>query len=78
MSFRAAQQHVERREAETARRNQRKLEEEDMLAGAHLTYFLFREKWPVQSILGNVTELLLAGVDTVSFPLRAQSPIPRV
>ncbi|XP_003476175.1 25-hydroxyvitamin D-1 alpha hydroxylase, mitochondrial [Cavia porcellus] len=64
--FAFAQQHVERREAETARRNQRKLEEEDMLAGAHLTYFLFREKWPVQSILGNVTELLLAGVDTVS------------
>ncbi|EHB07627.1 25-hydroxyvitamin D-1 alpha hydroxylase, mitochondrial [Heterocephalus glaber] len=63
--FAFAQQHVERGEAEIARRNQGK-PEGDMLSGAHLTYFLFREKWPAQTILGNVTELLLAGVDTVS------------
>ncbi|XP_004647093.1 25-hydroxyvitamin D-1 alpha hydroxylase, mitochondrial isoform X1 [Octodon degus] len=65
--FAFAQQHVERGEAEIARRNQGKPEEfMPPQSGAHLTYFLFREKWPVQSILGNVTELLLAGVDTVS------------
>ncbi|XP_005397473.1 PREDICTED: 25-hydroxyvitamin D-1 alpha hydroxylase, mitochondrial [Chinchilla lanigera] len=63
--FAFAQQHVERAEAEIARRNQGK-PGEDMPSGAHLTYFLFREKWPARSILGNVTELLLAGVDTVS------------
>ncbi|XP_015983171.2 25-hydroxyvitamin D-1 alpha hydroxylase, mitochondrial isoform X1 [Rousettus aegyptiacus] len=63
--FEFAQQHVERREAEVATRNQGE-PEEDMGSGAHLTYFLFREKLPVPSILGNVTELLLAGVDTVS------------
>nr|XP_020018809.1 25-hydroxyvitamin D-1 alpha hydroxylase, mitochondrial [Castor canadensis] len=63
--FTFAQQHVERREAEIAMRNQGK-PEEDMLSGPHLTHFLFREKLPVQSIVGNVTELLLAGVDTVA------------
>lgn len=45
-----------------------------MGSGAHLTYFLFREKLPVPSILGNVTELLLAGVDTVTFSLHVGSP----
>ncbi|XP_063476136.1 25-hydroxyvitamin D-1 alpha hydroxylase, mitochondrial isoform X2 [Symphalangus syndactylus] len=60
-----AQRHVERREAEAAMRN-RGQPEKDLESGAHLTYFLFREELPAQSILGNVTELLLAGVDTVS------------
>nr|XP_012632586.1 25-hydroxyvitamin D-1 alpha hydroxylase, mitochondrial isoform X2 [Microcebus murinus] len=63
--FAFAQQHVERREAEVAMRNRGK-SEEDVGPGAYLTYFLFREELPAQSILGNVTELLLAGVDTVS------------
>eukprot|EP00069_Balaena_mysticetus_P001822 bmy_03867T0 len=63
--FAFAQQHVERREAEVAMRSQGK-SEEDTGFGAHLTYFLFREELPAPSILGNVTELLLAGVDTVS------------
>ncbi|XP_045729039.1 25-hydroxyvitamin D-1 alpha hydroxylase, mitochondrial isoform X2 [Mirounga angustirostris] len=63
--FAFAQQHVERREAEVALRSKGK-PEEDMGSGAHLTYFLFREELPAPSILGNVTELLLAGVDTVS------------
>ncbi|XP_006859563.1 PREDICTED: 25-hydroxyvitamin D-1 alpha hydroxylase, mitochondrial-like [Chrysochloris asiatica] len=63
--FAFAQQHVERQEAEAAMRNQEK-PKDDTEPGAHLTYFLFREKLPAQSILGNVTELLLAGVDTVS------------
>lgn len=63
--FAFAQQHVERREAEVATMNQGN-PEKGMPSGAHLTYFLFREKMSAQSILGNVTELLLAGVDTVS------------
>ncbi|KAK2101940.1 hypothetical protein P7K49_019607 [Saguinus oedipus] len=63
--FAFAQRHVERREAEAAMRN-RGQPEEDLESGAHLTHFLFREDLPAQSILGNVTELLLAGVDTVS------------
>ncbi|XP_058413756.1 25-hydroxyvitamin D-1 alpha hydroxylase, mitochondrial [Diceros bicornis minor] len=63
--FAFAQRHVEQREAEIAVRSQEK-PEEDMGSGAHLTYFLLREELPASSILGNVTELLLAGVDTVS------------
>ncbi|XP_012877922.1 PREDICTED: 25-hydroxyvitamin D-1 alpha hydroxylase, mitochondrial isoform X1 [Dipodomys ordii] len=63
--FAFAQWHVERREAEVAMKNPGK-PEEDTLSGSHLTHFLFREKLPAQSIVGNVTELLLAGVDTVS------------
>ncbi|NIG60885.1 25-hydroxyvitamin D-1 alpha hydroxylase, mitochondrial-like [Pontoporia blainvillei] len=66
--FAFAQQHVERREAEVAMRSQGK-SEGDTGFGAHLTYFLFREELPAPSILGNVTELLLAGVDTVSSTL---------
>lgn len=48
--------------------------EKNMPSGAHLTYFLFREKVSAQSILGNVTELLLAGVDTVRFTLYPERP----
>lgn len=64
----SAQRHVEQREGEAAVRNQGK-PEEDVPSGHHLTHFLFREKVSVQSIVGNVTELLLAGVDTVRFSL---------
>ncbi|XP_007948249.1 25-hydroxyvitamin D-1 alpha hydroxylase, mitochondrial [Orycteropus afer afer] len=63
--FAFAQQHVEQREAEMGMRNQGK-PEGGTEPRAHLTYFLFREKMPAPSIVGNVTELLLAGVDTVS------------
>lgn len=48
--------------------------EEEMGSGAHLTYFLFQEELPAPSILGNVTELLLAGVDTVKSSLHVASP----
>lgn len=72
----AAQQHVERREAEVAKRNEAK-PEEDTGPGAYLTYFLFQEELPAASILGNVTELLLAGVDTVKFSLHVASPTSR-
>lgn len=64
---------MERREAEAAMKSQGK-PEEDLGSGAHLTYFLFREELPAPSILGNVTELLLAGVDTVRFPFHVRSP----
>lgn len=67
---------MEQREAEVAKRNQGK-SEDDMGSGAHLTYFLFREELPASSILGNVTELLLAGVDTVKFSLHVASPTSR-
>ncbi|XP_036314000.1 25-hydroxyvitamin D-1 alpha hydroxylase, mitochondrial isoform X2 [Pipistrellus kuhlii] len=63
--FAFAQKHVEQREAEAARRSPGR-PEQDVESGAHLTYFLFQEELPAASILGNVTELLLAGVDTVS------------
>ncbi|XP_043302436.1 25-hydroxyvitamin D-1 alpha hydroxylase, mitochondrial isoform X1 [Cervus canadensis] len=64
--FAFAQQHVEQREAEMALRSQLGKSEEDAGPGAYLTYFLLRKELPAASILGNVTELLLAGVDTVS------------
>lgn len=64
---------MERREAEVAERSQGR-PEEDMECGAHLTYFLFQEELPAPSILGNVTELLLAGVDTVAFSLHVVGP----
>ncbi|GAB1295640.1 25-hydroxyvitamin D-1 alpha hydroxylase, mitochondrial [Apodemus speciosus] len=63
--FAFAQRHVELRQGEAAVRN-RGRPEEDVPSGQHLTHFLFREKVSVRSIVGNVTELLLAGVDTVS------------
>lgn len=34
--------------------------------GAYLTHLLLSEKMTVTEILGSITELLLAGVDTVS------------
>lgn len=64
---------MERREAEVAKKSQGR-PEEDMGSGAHLTSFLFQEELPAPSILGNVTELLLAGVDTVAFSLHIMGP----
>lgn len=66
---------MERREAEVATGTRGK--PEDTASGAHLTYFLLRGKLSAQSILGNVTELLLAGVDTVRFSVHAVSPVSR-
>ncbi|XP_076967351.1 25-hydroxyvitamin D-1 alpha hydroxylase, mitochondrial [Tamandua tetradactyla] len=63
--FAFAQKQVERQEAEEAMRSQGR-PEEDRRPGPHLASVLFQEELPVSSILGNVTELLLAGVDTVS------------
>lgn len=72
---------MEQQEGEAAVRKQGKLGEDvpSLKLRHHLTHFLFREKLSVQSIVGNVTELLLAGVDTVRIlysPIsRAQFPL---
>lgn len=63
---------MEQRETEVALSSQAK-PEADMGSGAHLTYFLLRKELPAPSILGNVTELLLAGVDTVRLPFQVSS-----
>lgn len=65
LSLHVAQQHVERQAAELAQRGPGK-PGKDTGPGEHLTHIMLREKLPVPCILGNVTELLLAGVDTVS------------
>ena len=59
----------------------------EQIEGRYLTYFLSRAGMPMKSVYSNVTELLLAGVDTVRqtffililtysqcCPLRAESP----
>ncbi|XP_064354529.1 25-hydroxyvitamin D-1 alpha hydroxylase, mitochondrial isoform X2 [Dromaius novaehollandiae] len=63
--FAFAKGHVDRRVAEAAER----LSRGDAVQGNYLTYHLAREKVPMKVIYGNVTELLLAGVDTISSTL---------
>lgn len=47
--------------------------------GAYLTHLLLSEQMNITEILGSITELLLAGVDTVSNNYTAQSfPIPKI
>ncbi|XP_064257065.1 LOW QUALITY PROTEIN: basic proline-rich protein-like [Passer domesticus] len=61
--FAFAKGHVDRRVAEVAARG-------PLAEGGHVvTDLLARERVPVASIYGNVTELLLAGVDTVASTL---------
>lgn len=43
-----------------------KISRGEKVEGKYLTYYLAQEKLSMKSIYGNVTELLLAGVDTVS------------
>lgn len=38
----------------------------EMLEGRYLTYFLSQAGMPLKSVYSNVTELMLAGVDTVN------------
>lgn len=38
----------------------------EKLEGRYLTYFLSQAGMPMKSVYSNVTELLLAGVDTVN------------
>lgn len=44
---------------------QNKVDLHQDIAGAYLTHLLLSEKMTVTEILGSITELLLAGVDTV-------------
>lgn len=45
---------------------QDKVDLQQNVEGAYLTHLLLSEKMTVTEILGSITELLLAGVDTVS------------
>uniref|UniRef100_A0A8C6ZMY1 Methyltransferase 1, tRNA methylguanosine n=1 Tax=Nothoprocta perdicaria TaxID=30464 RepID=A0A8C6ZMY1_NOTPE len=63
--FAFAKGHVDRRVAEAAER----LSRGDAAPAPFLTDQLAREKVPMKVIYGNVTELLLAGVDTISSTL---------
>ncbi|XP_072105934.1 25-hydroxyvitamin D-1 alpha hydroxylase, mitochondrial isoform X1 [Mobula birostris] len=60
--FAFAKQHIDRRMAEI----QQKLARSQPVEGKYLTYFLSSQNLPMKTIYGNVTELLLAGVDTIS------------
>ncbi|XP_044535153.1 25-hydroxyvitamin D-1 alpha hydroxylase, mitochondrial [Gracilinanus agilis] len=63
--FAFAQQHMEQRKAEPAAGPTGE-PQNSSISGPHLTGFLFQKEVPAAAILGNITELLLAGVDTVS------------
>ncbi|XP_055520320.1 25-hydroxyvitamin D-1 alpha hydroxylase, mitochondrial isoform X1 [Leucoraja erinacea] len=60
--FAFAKGHIDRRMVEV----QHKLARSQPVEGTYLTYFLSTQKLPMRTIYGNVTELLLAGVDTIS------------
>uniref|UniRef100_A0A8D0GMR5 Cytochrome P450 family 27 subfamily B member 1 n=1 Tax=Sphenodon punctatus TaxID=8508 RepID=A0A8D0GMR5_SPHPU len=63
--FAFAKRHIDKRMAEVSERISRG----EMVEGKYLTYYLAQEKLSMKSIYGNVTELLLAGVDTISSTL---------
>ncbi|XP_029442612.1 25-hydroxyvitamin D-1 alpha hydroxylase, mitochondrial-like [Rhinatrema bivittatum] len=63
--FAFAKGHIDRRMAEVAE----KVSRGEKVEGRYLTYYLAQEKLPMKSVYGNVTELLLAGVDTISSTL---------
>ncbi|OCT95779.1 25-hydroxyvitamin D-1 alpha hydroxylase, mitochondrial [Xenopus laevis] len=63
--FAFAKGHIDKRMADVAQ----KLAQGEKVEGKYLTYYLAQEKIPMKSIYGNVTELLLAGVDTISSTL---------
>lgn len=54
---------------------QNKVDLQQDMEGAYLTHLLLSEKMTVTEIVGSITELLLAGVDTVS-TRRTQNPNP--
>ncbi|XP_051865694.1 25-hydroxyvitamin D-1 alpha hydroxylase, mitochondrial isoform X2 [Pristis pectinata] len=60
--FAFAKGHIDRRMVEI----QQKLARSQPVEGKYLTYFLSSQNLPMRTIYGNVTELLLAGVDTIS------------
>eukprot|EP00062_Callorhinchus_milii_P025751 gi/632987078/ref/XP_007910592.1/ PREDICTED: 25-hydroxyvitamin D-1 alpha hydroxylase, mitochondrial [Callorhinchus milii] len=60
--FAFAKGHIDRRMAEI----KEKLSRRKAIEGKYLTYFLSCQNLSMRTIYGNVTELLLAGVDTIS------------
>lgn len=67
----AAKGHIDRRMAADADRIARG----EAVEGRYLTYFLSQTKLPMKTIYSNITELLLAGVDTVRSSPRLGSPV---
>ncbi|XP_050781256.1 25-hydroxyvitamin D-1 alpha hydroxylase, mitochondrial [Gopherus flavomarginatus] len=63
--FAFAKGHIDKRMSEVAE----KVSRGETVEGKYLTYYLAQEKLSMKSIYGNVTELLLAGVDTISSTL---------
>ncbi|KAI4899086.1 hypothetical protein NFI96_022010 [Prochilodus magdalenae] len=63
--FQFAKGHIDQRLKEEAE----KIERGEEVEGRYLTYFLSRAGMPMKSVYSNVTELLLAGVDTISSTL---------
>ncbi|KAM5182343.1 25-hydroxyvitamin D-1 alpha hydroxylase, mitochondrial [Mantella aurantiaca] len=63
--FAFAKGHIDQRMADIAE----KVSRGEKVEGKFLTYYLAQEKIPMKSVYGNVTELLLAGVDTISSSL---------
>ncbi|XP_069762189.1 25-hydroxyvitamin D-1 alpha hydroxylase, mitochondrial [Narcine bancroftii] len=60
--FAFAKGHVDRKMVEI----QQKLAKSQPVEGKFLTYYLSSQNLPMRTIYGNITELLLAGVDTIS------------
>ncbi|XP_034648509.1 25-hydroxyvitamin D-1 alpha hydroxylase, mitochondrial [Trachemys scripta elegans] len=63
--FAFAKGHIDKRMTEVAE----KVSRGETVEGKYLTYYLAQENLSMKSIYGNVTELLLAGVDTISSTL---------
>ncbi|XP_018581028.1 25-hydroxyvitamin D-1 alpha hydroxylase, mitochondrial [Scleropages formosus] len=63
--FQFAKGHIDQRLEEEAK----KLAAGEEVEGRYLTYFLSRQGLPMKTVYSNVTELLLAGVDTISSTL---------
>ncbi|XP_076840656.1 25-hydroxyvitamin D-1 alpha hydroxylase, mitochondrial [Brachyhypopomus gauderio] len=63
--FQFAKGHIDQRLKEEAD----KISRGEDVEGRYLTYFLSRAGMPMKSVYSNVTELLLAGVDTISSTL---------
>ncbi|XP_034769765.1 25-hydroxyvitamin D-1 alpha hydroxylase, mitochondrial [Acipenser ruthenus] len=60
--FAFAKGHIDRRMAEVAE----KVLRGEAVEGRYLTFYLSRQNLPMKAIYSNVTELMLAGVDTIS------------
>ncbi|MGL6081136.1 MAG: cytochrome P450, partial [Gammaproteobacteria bacterium] len=65
VSSSSAKGHIDQR----LREEEEKLARGEEVEGRYLTYFLSRAGMPMKSVYSNVTELLLAGVDTVNIYL---------